>query len=52
MGDNCRYKPELYSQLVKLLEIQQFESREIVDKADVLEHLLEHYCKEENSIKE
>jgi hypothetical protein len=36
--------PELYTQLSRLLEIQHFESREIVEKAATLERLLEAYA--------
>ena len=36
--------PELYEQLPRLFEIKQFESNEIVDKAKVLEDLLEKYA--------
>ncbi len=36
--------PELYAQLTHLLEIQNFESNEIADKAKELEELLDRYC--------
>ncbi len=38
--------PELYSQLVSLLEITHFESREIACKAANLEHLFHEYVVE------
>jgi hypothetical protein len=41
--------PELYSELVKLMEYRQFESNEHVAKAERLEWLLLHYC-DENDI--
>ena len=36
--------PDLYQQLSRLFEIKYFESREILDKAQEVERLLEHYA--------
>jgi hypothetical protein len=38
--------PDLYRQLSHLFEINQFESREIVGKAQEVEQLLERYAPE------
>lgn len=38
--------PELYTELVKLMEYRQFESNEHIVKAERLERLLLHYCDE------
>ena len=35
--------PELYARLLRLFEIQQFESNELAGKAEELERLLEAY---------
>ena len=36
--------PELYNQLLRLFEIRNFESREILDKANILRDLLDEYA--------
>ena len=36
--------PELYNQLLRLFEIHNFESREILDKANILRYLLDEYA--------
>ena len=36
--------PDLYDQLLHLFEIRNFESREVLDKANILRDLLDEYA--------
>jgi hypothetical protein len=42
--------PELYEQIVSLFEIRNFESEEILDKAQQVEHLLDEYAPAEGML--